>query len=54
MAYTAEVTVFALVAVLLASAALHSTPVDISTGVTAAWLAGLFLPCPCHRRAGRR
>lgn len=54
VAYTAEVTVVALVAVLLASTALHSTPVDISTGVTAAWLAGLFLPCPCHRRAGRR
>jgi hypothetical protein len=54
VAYTAEVTVIALAAVLLASLAMHSTPVNISTGVTAAWLAGMFLPCPCHHKAGRR
>jgi|GEM_PF-4896017 len=52
--YTAEVTVIAIVAVLAVSAALHSTPVNIATGVTAGWLASLFLPCPCHRHGGRR
>lgn len=54
MAYTAEVTAIALVAVLVASLAMHSTPVNISTGCTAAWLALTFLPCPCHHKAGRR
>jgi hypothetical protein len=51
--FTIKVTAIALAAVLAVSAALHSTPVNISTGITAGWLASLFLPCPCHR-AGQR
>ena len=42
--FTAEVTVIALAAVLAVSTVLHSTPVNISTGVTAGWLAGLLAP----------
>jgi hypothetical protein len=52
--FTVEVALIALAAVWAASLALHSTPVDIATGVTAAWLAQAFLPCPCHRCGGRR
>lgn len=52
--FTVEVTTIALAAVLAVSAALHSTPVNIATGVTAGWLASLFLPCPCHRHGGHR
>lgn len=51
--YTVEVTLIALIAVLLASAAMHSTPVNIASGCTAAWFALTFLPCPCHRRRRR-
>jgi hypothetical protein len=52
--FTAEISVIAFAAVLLASLAMHSTPVNIATGVTAVWLAQAFLPCPCHRCGGRR
>jgi hypothetical protein len=52
--FTAEISVIAFAAVLLASLAMHSTPVNIATGVIAAWLAQAFLPCPCHRCGGRR
>lgn len=51
--YTVEVTLIALIAVLLASVAMHSTPVNIASGCTAAWFALTFLPCPCHRRRRR-
>jgi hypothetical protein len=37
----------------LAAWPMHSPAVSIATGATAAWIAGMFLPCPCHRK-GRR
>lgn len=52
--YTAAVLVIAMAAAWIASMPLHSQAVSISTGVTAGWLAGIFLPCPCHPKAGRR
>lgn len=51
--YTVKVTVIAMAAVLLASLVMHSTPVNIASGCTAAWFALTFLPCPCHRRRRR-
>lgn len=32
----------------------NSSLLTIAAGATAAWLAGAFLPCPCHRRGGQR
>ncbi|MGW2720795.1 hypothetical protein [Streptomyces sp. NPDC001492] len=52
-AYVAEVAVFAVVA-WFAAWPIHSPAVSIATGVTAAWFAGMFLPCPCHRATSRR
>lgn len=45
--YTAEITTIAAIAWLTAWP-IHSPAVSIATGTTAAWLAGMFLPCPCH------
>lgn len=46
--YTAEVAAIAALA-WLAAWPIHSPAVSIATGATAAWLAEMFLPCPCHR-----
>ncbi|MFI8535439.1 hypothetical protein ACIGMX_34980 [Streptomyces aquilus] len=54
VAYVAEVTVIALAAAWISSWSLDSQAVAISAGATAAWLAGMFLPCPCHPKGGRR
>lgn len=54
VAHTAAVTVIALAAAWIASSSTNSQLVAIATGVTAAWLAEMYLPCPCHRRGGRR
>lgn len=54
VAYVAEVTAIAVSAAWLVALPIHSTAASIAAGVTAAWLAGIFLPCPCHRRGARR
>lgn len=50
--YTAKVAAIAALA-WLAAWPIHSPAVSIATGATAAWFAGMFLPCPCHRATRR-